>query len=243
MAATATPSRSPGTWLASAFRSPLLLRAVAEFALIVCSVLVALWVSNWNTQRDRAHTERVLLASLGAALRADYAVLARADSGFRVREQRLAALVEHLRSHRPYTDTLRVAMGAVYGLSTLTLNRAPYEGLKALDLSLVQDDSLRTALTDLYDRAYLRVENVVLAERTINEELRPYYLGKFRDLTFLESATPLDPPAVMRDPLYLNLVEYRLVTLRSNLVGGTERTMQQVQETLSRLDAYLRTVD
>lgn len=236
----ASTSGTVSTWRAAGKRLAahvVVRRAVAEFALIVIGVLVALWVSNWNARRDRASTERVLLASIRGALRSDLVLLTQADSGYRAREQRVAALADHLRRRAPYTDSLHTAFGAVFGLWSVKVNRAPYEALKAMDFSLIGSDSLRAALADLYERTYADLEQEEAIDRNaIFDVLRPYYLRSFRDLRFRESATPIDPAAVMADPYYRNLVEYRLAVLRANPLAGTAQAIAQVKQTIALID-------
>ena len=60
-----------------------------------------------------------------------------------------------------------------------------------------------------------------------------------KDIRFRESATPLDPETVMRDPYLLNIIEYRLAVLRANPVAATASAITRVQTTLSRLDTTL----
>lgn len=238
------PPSEPATALTRSahklWASPLWRRAVGEFLLIVSGVLVALWVNNWNTARDRDRTAAALLRSVGRAIAGDLALLRAADSGYRARESRMQALVDHLRAGRAYADSLESSFGAVFGLWSVALNRAPYEALKASDLSLISSDSLRGALAELYERTYA---DLAAAEQTdqnaIFEVMRPYYLRAFRDLKFRESATPLDPQAVLRDPYFQNLVEYRLAVLRANQLTTTAAAIPEVAATLRLVNAEL----
>lgn len=216
-------------------------RALAEFALIVCGVLVALWVNNWNAERGRDRTAAVLLGSIRSALSADLVLLQQADTGYRDREKQMVALTQHLRRGGSYADSLRPWFGAVFGLWSVPLNRAPYEALKATDLSLVSSDSLRADLADLYERTFTDLAEAEATDRNaIFEVLRPYFLQSFRDIRFRESATPLQPEVVMRDPYFLNLVEYRLTVLRANQLSATTRAITKVQATLGRIGAELQ---
>ena len=218
-------------------------RALGQFALIVVGVLVALWVNNWNTDRGRVRTAKVFLGSIRTALSTDLVLLQQADTGYRERERLMIALIGHIDRGDRYSDSLRPLFGAVYGLWTVPLNRAPYEALKATDLSLVTRDSLRMDLAELYERTYADLADAEATDRNaIFEVLRPYFLQSFRDIRFRESATPLRPEAVLRDPYFRNLVEYRLTVLRANQLSSTTRAIARVRETLGRVEAELRRI-
>ena len=218
-------------------------RALGQFALIVVGVLVALWVNNWNTDRGRVRTAKVFLGSIRTALSTDLVLLQQADTGYRERERLMIALIGHIDRGDRYSDSLRPLFGAVYGLWTVPLNRAPYEALKATDLSLVTRDSLRMDLAELYERTYADLADAEATDRNaIFEVLRPYFLQSFRDIRFRESATPLRPEAVLRDPYFRNLVEYRLAVLRANQLSSTTRAIATVRATLGRVEAELRRI-
>lgn len=219
-------------------------RALSEFILIVVGVLVALAVSNWNNSRERGRVEAIALRSIRGALVADLALLQDADTGYRAREHRIAALFDHLKAHRGYADSLRASFGAIYGFSTLSLNRAPYEALKATDLALVSDDSLRSAIVDVYERVYSGLIDAQETERNaVLEAFRPYFLREFYNLRFRESATPWDYNALMRDRYFLNLVEYRLAVLRANPILATGAAIPAIQALVRRLDIVLAAHD
>jgi uncharacterized protein DUF6090 len=215
-------------------------RALGEFLLIVVGVLVALAVNNWNNSRQRDAAELIALRSIRGALVADLALLQDADTGYRIRARRIEALSEHLKAHRSYADSLRANFGAIYGFTTLSLNRAPYEALKATDLALVSDESLRSQIVDVYERVYSQLIDAQDTERNaVFEAFRPYFLREFYDLRFRESATPWDYNAIMRDRYFLNLVEYRLAVLRANPILATAAAIPAIQALVGRLDSEL----
>jgi hypothetical protein len=215
-------------------------RVFGEFALIVVGVLVALAVNNWNGARERDRTETFTLQAIRGALAADLTILEDADSGYRVRERLIADLLVHLKARRGYTDSLRANFGAIYGYLTLQLNRAPYEALKARDIGLVTDDSLRTAIVDMYERVYPNLMDAQAIERNaVLEAFRPYFLREFYDLRFRVSATPWNYDALLRDRFFMNLVEYRLAVIRANPIDATAKAISQIQALVLRLDHVL----
>ena len=229
------PKNPPPSWVRQRLvaSAPLMRRALGEFALIVCSVLVALWVNEWKGAQDRQQSERTFLTSIHEALEADLSQLNAALVEYRQREGRMSTLLARLDQGAPYTDSMRTLFGAAYGVNSVEINRAPYEALKALDLSLVQDEALRMALSDLYERTYVEYEKNAAADRSSILELRPYFLREFHDIRFIQSAVPNNPAAVLRDPYFHNLVDYRLTVFRANKVAATAHAVDEVKKVLA----------
>lgn len=192
---------------------------LGEFILIVASILFALAVSDWNQNRHRYADERAALNEIRSSLLSDQNEIAAAVNGLRTVESRIEALLTYLRSPGDYSDTLDIYFGAAYGIIIAQPNLSPYESVKSRGLDLISDNALRLQITNVYDRHYRRVTwRNELETNVAVDALRPYYLEHFRDLRFRESATPLDYGALVRDPLFRNLIDYRLSALRNTLI-------------------------
>jgi hypothetical protein len=125
--------------------------AVGEIALIVAGVLIALAIDNWNQSRQDRRDELLILRQLCSELRTDSA-----DAQFNignVENARQSALLikAHLEQGLPYSDSLDVHFGRL-GLLPLHLrNAGAYQTLKSRGLDLISNDTLRTAITHLYE--------------------------------------------------------------------------------------------
>lgn len=69
--------------------------------------------------------------------------------------------------------------------------------------------------------------------------MRPYYLANFRDLRFLESATPVKPGFVIADTYFHNIVDYRLEVLRSNQLTSYPEVIREIGTVLDLLEREL----
>ena len=65
--------------------------------------------------------------------------------------------------------------------------------------------------------------------------LRPYFLIHFRDLSFGESATPLDYDAISTDVEFLNLAQYRLEAVEQGQIPWLESGTSEVRDLLEAI--------
>lgn len=127
--------------------------------------------------------------------------------------------------------------GAVYGLRLTNLNTVAYETLKSVGLQSISNRELRAGIATAFDHYYQRLLEEHAIELQVNiEVLRPFYLRHFRDLRFWESAIPVDSGAIMDDAYYLNIVEYRLTTLRANQLDSYPLAAAHIRKVLALLD-------
>lgn len=217
---------------------------LGEFFLIFAGILAAFAVNNWNTQRQERKVELSLLREMHAALTLDLAELRQAAVGFRTSEARLIALRNHLNGHLPYTDTLDHYFGAMYGMRRPNLHSAPYEALKTRGFDLISSDSLRLRIIRFYAERYASIEKTNEIQYNVTMQImRPEFLAKFRDLRFNENAKPLDYQSIAYDRYFLNLLEYRLVVMRTNEIADYEQTTADALTLIGKIENKIRNLN
>jgi hypothetical protein len=211
-----------------------------ELVLIIAGILIALGLNDWNARRHQRSAELVLLREVRAALEEDIAQVRTVAETLRVSEQRTASLRDLIRSPHPYADSLAVLFGSAYGFRLSQINTAPYEALKVRGLQLVSDDALRVAIIRVYETgaAEIRRADDIITNVSF-DVMRPYYLAHFRDLQFLEHATPLDYATVVSDPYFHNLLDYRLTVLRRGVLSRYEATVVDMAHLIDAIDREL----
>jgi hypothetical protein len=214
--------------------------AAGELLLIVAGILIALAISDWNDRRIQWQEERALLAEVRTALQADLAALESNLEIFREAESRIEQLTQVLRAPPPYDAGLDRLFGAVYGFRVTNLNTAAYDTLRSVGFQAVSNYWLRLGIARVYDHFYERLAEEHWIEAQITTELlRPYYLQHFRDLSFWESATPIDYDAVVADTYFRNIIDYRLAALRSNQLDSYTQTAAEIRSVLELIDNEL----
>jgi hypothetical protein len=216
-------------------------RVLAEGAVIVASILLALGAdAAWDARTDRA-AEEVALRDISAALESDIKAMSGRLARLEAADTAVATLREHLLSARPYTPTVDTLFGNLYmGAGGVVVNRAAYESLKARDLGLIKNDALRLGLVSVYEESFTRLNraNEVIATHTI-EELRPYMLQHFRGLRAGRSATPVNYTVLVRDPYLMNVIDYRLDILGTNVIPGYKGALADASKLREAIEAEL----
>ena len=212
-------------------------RALLKVLLIVIGVLLALAVNNWNTSRQERALEASVLRQLRSSIAEDLARLDSLSRMVQLRAERMDSLRVHLERGVPFGDPLDAEFGAVIRFWGIQLNRSPYEALKARGLSLVSNDSLRMRIIELYDLAYLRLEQSQADDRAVVlDVVRPYYLSHFHDIQFGDQATPHNCRAVADNPYFRNVLAYRRTSLDVNMIGPLDVAMRSIASLMEALD-------
>jgi len=206
--------------------------AVVEIFLIVVGILLALAASDRVDRRAERRAEREILTEMRQALAEDAAVVDGLASEWRDAADRMRRLEAHIESGAAYSDSLDALFGAPFGLRVFLPNRAAYESLKSQGLGLVSDPSLLSLIVRVYEQVYVLLAGLLdLETNIVLEALRPYYLTHFRQLRFNISATPIDYEAVVHDPEFMNLLDYRL----QNVVRGMLPPFEQARDEMNGL--------
>ena len=214
--------------------------ALGELFLIVLGILIALAISDWNDRRIQQAQERALLGEVRTALKAD--LLEFEDRLARLRET--APLIEELsrqlKSGVPYEPAMDRLFGAAYGVFGVNLNSTAYDSLKSNGLQSISNFELRQGIARIYDHHYERVgvQDGIDVGVTLGV-MRPYYLENFRDLHFLQSATPIDYGLVVSDTYFHNIVDDRLEVLRNNQLSSYPEVIGDIEGVLALLEREL----
>jgi hypothetical protein len=216
------------------------LYAVGEVVLIVVGILIALAFADWNDRRIERGHELAMLGELRNGLETDLATIKNELADIYRAEQRLMALQQLLTNPRPYDPSMDELFGIVYGARIVFLNTAPYESLKSTGLQTISNDELRSAIAHLFTVSYatMLLNNDIDMKITL-DIIRPFYLRNFRDIEFKLSATPIDYDVIFNDPYYRNIVDYRLIVLRSNRITSYTRIIDEIRDVLAMLEKEL----
>lgn len=214
--------------------------ALGEVVLIVIGILIALAISDWNDRRIQRTEELALLGEIRTALSADVQTLEALLGQVRDGAARIEQLLDTLDARPPYTPEMDALFGAAYGIRTSNLNTTAYETIKSVGLRHISNPELRSQIVKVYDHYYERLfAEYGVDQATTLELMRPYYLANFKDLAFSRSATPMDYAAVINDPWYRNVVDYRLKIFQTNQLDSHPKVIAEIRTALAMLDEEL----
>ena len=216
--------------------------AIGEIVLVVIGILIALYINQWNKTRLDIQFEKVILSGIQKDLQNEITSLRSHNKGTVERVNRISTLDSLLQGEMPvYHKSFDTLFGAVWGLHLWRMdNKAKYENLKSKGLNTIQVDSIREQLILVYETVYPGFEGHLEIELFQHENvLHPYYLKHFSNLSFSQSATPIDFESVWKDVQYHNIVSYRLKVFQVNQFRFYPSALQEMERLQRMIDHYL----
>ncbi len=215
--------------------------AIGEIFLVMVGILLALQVNNWNEGKKQAVHESLLLSEMVKNLSID---LVHFESHLKSMEQRLEKTKQLSywldQEELVYQDILHPYFGAVYGVENITLNTANYENLKSRGFDLIREENLRAQINQFFEKVMSTLYGYEKSENAVNEVIKPYYLQHFTDIEFREYAVPIDPVRLLKDNYYKNLVDYRIINLKSNQLHHHPWIIDEMGDLIQSIEDYLK---
>ena len=153
-----------------------LLYAIGEILLVVIGILIALQINNWDQERLSKDKELKVLREIRADLRINRTIIQGAIDRLDKSNDRLVQLMDYFDGKTELTDSvLYFNLEYVRRLGRFEYNDAAYESLKTLGFDLIENDSLRLAIINLYENKYEAGRSYINANdgesaRSLNEE-------------------------------------------------------------------------
>ena len=227
------PARTRWNW------RPKLRWFAAEYFIVVLGVLTAVALNAWWVGTQERDVETQSLREIRSALTNDLTDI-RSNIASHQRAGASAVLLrEHLRARGPYADTLDAHFGQILGATFTIRDEAAYETLKQRGMEAITNDSIRTAIGNVYGIEYPRVlafQGSVTA--FIENEMVPFYNAHFRDLRLFQTATPVDYPALATSTEYAAILDW-MVLGHNGQAGQMEHLEAEVVALLALLDEEL----
>jgi hypothetical protein len=131
-----------------------LLYAIGEIILVVIGILIALQINNWNAERQKRDLEVKILNEIQTNLSFDL---------FEIREDisimdsvKIASndIIEYLANHEIPSEAFNYNVAKMKAVPHFNPNMSGYELLTSKGVETVKNDSLRMAISDLYESYY-----------------------------------------------------------------------------------------
>lgn len=241
---------SAGTFAASDGRTKkYLLYAIGEIALVVIGILIALQINNWNEWRKDRLEEKKLLMELKTDLTSNLEELKDGIQIHQLGVQATEKVRNHIDSKLPVSDSLFTDFYLLQIMDYFFPILGSYESLKSSGLSIIQDDSIRIQITNVYDLSFERIVQKDKNQRRNPEMLFSSYfeqnfLIKESDLWVVAGvrksarAIPINYDTLMNDPQFKTLL-FMSMRGRSNLLANYKRCEKSVLKLIEDLNNYL----
>jgi len=194
--------------------SKYLLYAIGEIILVVIGILIALQINNWNAERRDRDLESKILFEISSNLKSDIDQLDNRivfNNKFKIR---IENILSHLENKTEITDSLRNDYSGMFGHRVFRPITAGYENLKSQGLNLIKNDSLRKAISQLYDSDYyFNTENVKEAVSPLKEFQNQQYQNKIETIIPYEIAQPINLEQLQNDKVFFNTIKTNIYLL------------------------------
>jgi hypothetical protein len=191
-----------------------LLYAIGEIVLVMIGILLALQVNNWNEERKREAQEIKMLKELVVNLRADSVDNAINQSFYMRISTSAERVLQELEAKSPWNDSMKVHYGRLLNHGLATLNTSAYDNLKSIGFDLIQNDSIRIALTNLHSITYTQIAKFEqeLAADNQTMVITPVILKRVRFIKAWSEGEPIDHQALMDDTEFIEIVRWKAIT-------------------------------
>ena len=215
--------------------------AIGEIILVVIGILIALQINNWNENRKTQLVELELLENIQADLIESKGSI---DDMIIVNSEQIdmyKKLLYYVRTDLPETKELARTFGSIPTWYTPYLYYSAYETLKTKGVDLVQNDSLKKQIIDIYDNEYAYlIGDWDRWEWNINQTISmPFYTKHFqRDSLNLSHAKPNNFEELKDNEEFSNIISLLLFT-RTKGVREGKRIALKIDELTTSIDKEL----
>ena len=196
------------------------LYAIGEILLVVIGILIALQIDNWNNQRISSSQEITLLKEMKKNLETDITDVRGNIIWLKSYLNSNQLVLNNLESASAFEDSLDVHYAGIYGSVNFQKNTSAYKNLESIGFSIIRNDSLRIAITNLYTITY----NGINSNGRIHSAFRenhyfPQIMAHIRTDKFFDKAYPIDYPRLSKNHTFKELIKYNSAML-NEMIGG-----------------------
>lgn len=213
--------------------------AIGEIILVVIGILIALQINTWNEERKNHQREIKLLNELKTNLLINIENL-EGDIESQIKSAAIIDyLMEHLENRKPYHDSLPNFFAKADYAPDVVLSASAFETLKSTGLELIQTDSLRSQIINLFEVDYptLMQETRRLEDQLWPAVVVPLYQKHFRR-SDQEHAYINDYNALLEDNEFKNMLSFR-GSLRKSSTFHKRNAIEQTKNILLLIDKEL----
>jgi len=216
--------------------------AIGEIVLVVFGILIALQINNWNESRKERVIETKVLNEIYANLEIDISNLKLKIDETNTFKLANKKVLEHLENKTPLTDSLKFYYARLGGFGNFRPITVGYENLKSNGADIIQNDSLRADISELYDFKYFYfVEDIVYAIENFRvAKSENYYDNVMLTGGIFQSAEPYNLEEIRNDEKFKGFIKSSVVVLnfinyrRTIGIEQIEEVMELINEELNK---------
>ena len=174
--------------------------AIGEIVLVVIGILIALQINNWNNDRKDADLEIKILKEISSNLNSDISDIEHQINFNNLLIKHNSSVLNHLINKTALTDSLKHSYSFLWGYGHFSGNTVGYENLKSRGVSLIKDDLLRNAISELYENTYFGIAiNIRPSIQSIQEIHMNQLVSKIKHQELYVTAEPINLQLLQHD--------------------------------------------
>ena len=215
-----------------------LMYAIGEILLVMIGILLALQVNNWNENRKDRRVENKLLIELKENLKVNYNRLEDEILKEHNSIKAINLVVEHIDNRKLYHDSLDIHFRQAFRAYDIVISSSAFEAIKSRGFEIIQSDSLRNKIIDLFDVTYSNlISNTVrLEDQFWASSVLPIWHTHFRMTG--NTLKPVDYEALLVDKTYINMITNRR-NFRKVAIQHKNESLLETESLLTDIDNYL----
>ena len=223
--------------------SKYLIYAMGEILLVMIGILLAFQVNSWNDQRKINLLEIAILKELKQNLMVDIVDI---DENIIQHKQALKSsqiISSVIAKNLPNNDSLNNHFSNIILVPMFLPTKTAYENLKLTGTTILDNDSLRLAIIELYERKYSFLKDVVDGEREkMENDLNGFYRIEFSSIDFFGKSYPVNFEELIKNQVYSNYVNYQK-TISKFILTWYENTKEETNNLIKRINEELDNLD
>lgn len=167
--------------------SKYVLYAIGEIVLVVIGILIALQINDWNDQKKKADLEIKILKEIDTNLNFDLDEIREDISLMDSIELAAIDIIAYIKNNDLPSDGFNYNVAKMKVAPHFNPNKSGYELLTSKGVEIVVNDSLRMAISDLYESYYPYYAQYEKERITFKSNIiQPYFLNYFSWLNDLD---------------------------------------------------------
>jgi hypothetical protein len=159
--------------------SKYLLYALGEIVLVVIGILIALQINNWNEFNKERESEKIILNEIRDNLKFDLEDFESNIANLQNKAISATSILKILENNSPYTDSIGYFFYYLKTYPHFSNKSNGYNLLKSKGLGIIQNDSIRKKITDLYEDRYQYLKTYekerIDYNNSLESKVSPYY--------------------------------------------------------------------
>jgi hypothetical protein len=215
--------------------------AIGEIVLVVIGILIALQINNWNENKKKRDLELITIAELKSNLLADINDFQGDMRVYDAASNSSDIIIDYIDGNIPFHDSLNIHLGKIPVQGVFTPNKATYENIKVIGIKLISNDSLRTAISDLYEGRYLYVQKYMETEYQIDRQnFGEFYLKEMKEYSFFKYAKPIENERLLGNQEFRNLIMHRKLKIEDWFKVQYELNIRKASQLIEMIEMELK---